>query len=266
MGWTKLLFQIINLAVMLFILYRLFFKSVLRALDKRSTTVTRALDEAERRTREAIDTCGESQERMSKIAERIALVSQEANEELWRTRTRVLAETRHEIETMRESAEREMERDYRKKRYDYRCKLADLVTTQSGYLIQQAGGSLFQRLCIERFLEQLSALSPEEVHGVSPADREQEVQVRIISADVLDTEQVAQLEQQIQAMVGKPVHVLCRVDRALVAGAAIHVGDMVIDGSLAGSLHGLYNRYVADLQAIDQNLNGPSTPYEPSYP
>ena len=66
MNWTKLFFQIINLAVMLFILYRLFFKSLLKALDKRSATVTSVLDDAEQRTREAIDRCAESQERAVK--------------------------------------------------------------------------------------------------------------------------------------------------------------------------------------------------------
>ena len=66
---------------------------------------------------------------------------------------------------------------------------------------------------------------------------------------------MVQLEQQAQKMVGQPVNALYRVRTGLVAGVTMYVGDRIIDGSLAGSLRGLYDRYVADVQAADQNTS-----------
>ena len=182
-------------------------------------------------------------------------MGEEAKEELWRISRRVLAETRHEIEAMQEKAKREIEHAHHLRVDEYQKQLGNIVIVQSEHLIRQAGGGLFQRTCTERFLEQLSTLSTGEYHVVSLADGQQEVQVRIISANVLDTEHMVQLEQQAQKMVGQPVNALYRVDPALVAGVTMYVGDRIIDGSLAGSLRGLYDRYVADVQAADQNTS-----------
>ncbi len=49
LNWSTLLLQIVNFAVMAFILWRFFFKMVVRILDERSERVTSALQEAEQK-------------------------------------------------------------------------------------------------------------------------------------------------------------------------------------------------------------------------
>jgi F-type H+-transporting ATPase subunit b len=247
MDWTKLLFQIINLAVMALILYRLFFKSVLRALDERSKSATSALDSVERKEREAAETYAQYEERLAQIKETIASMRQESEEALWRAHKHVLAETRHEIETMRAKAEQGIKDAHQRGIHEYQRQLGRLVTAQSERLVREAGGDLFQKACMEQFMEHLSVLPADEYHSVFPADEEQVVPVRLLSAYVLDEASVAQLEAEAQKMVGSPVWVNCQVDPALIAGATMYIGDIVIDGSVAGALHGLYERYVAGL-------------------
>ena len=266
MDWTKLLFQIINLSVMGLILYRLLFKSVLRALDKRSKRVMSALDDVERREREAAEMYARYQQKMIQIKETIASMRQEANEELWRTRKHILAEVRHEIETMRAKAEREIEETLQRKVYEYQCQLGHLVTALSGRLVRKAGGDSFQRACMGQFMERLSQMNytrmlpadeyradgfhpADELHPLNRFDGEQVVPVRLFSAYALDDASVAQLEEQAQKMVGRPTKVNCKVDPALIAGATMSIGDMMIDGSVAGALRSLYERYVADLKS-----------------
>ena len=227
MDWTKLLFQIINMAIMLFILYRLLFKSALRALDEHSQKVMRALDDAERKDREAAATYAQSQERLAQMQENIASLRQETKEELWRTQKHILAETRHEIETMQANAARDMERAYQKGVYDYQCELGRLVTTLSERLIRKAGGGSFQKACMAQFLEQLSALPTGEYRDAFQTDQGQKAQVRIVSACVLDVASAAQIKKQAQKMVGGPVNVIGKVDPALVAGATMYIGDRV---------------------------------------
>ena len=56
LNWSTILLQMINFAVMVFILSRVFFKPVVRILDERASRVTQTLKEAEEREREAIAT------------------------------------------------------------------------------------------------------------------------------------------------------------------------------------------------------------------
>jgi F-type H+-transporting ATPase subunit b len=257
--WTKLLFQIINLAVMGLILYRLLFKSVLRALDERSKRVMSALDDVERREREAAEMYAQYQQKMIQIKETIASMRQEAKEEFWRTRKHILAEMRREIEAMRAKAEREIEETLQRKVYEYQCQLGHLVTTLSGHLVRKAGGDSFQRACMGQFMERLSRMNytrmlpadeyrADELHPLNRVDGERVVPVRLFSAYALDDASVARLEKQAQKMVGRPAKVNCQVDPALVAGATMSIGDMMMDGSVAGVLRRLYERYIADLE------------------
>lgn len=248
MDWTKLIFQIINITIMVLILYRFLFKSARRALDEHAQQVTRALDEAEQRDREAAATYARSLERLAQIQESIASLMQETKEELWRTQRHVLAKTRDEIETIQANAKRDAERGYDMGVYEYRCELGHLVTTLSERLIRQAGEDSFQRACMAQFLEQLSALPTGEYRESFPTDPGYRAPVRIISACALDAASAARIKEQAQKMVGGPVNVIGRVDPALVAGATMYIRGQVIDGSVAGALHRLYERYVADVQ------------------
>jgi F-type H+-transporting ATPase subunit b len=249
MDWTKLIFQILNVAIMVFILYRFLFKSARRALDEHSQKVMRALDEAEQRDRQAAATYAQSQERLAQIQGTIALLRQETKEELWRTQKHVLSETRHEIETMRANAKRDLERSHQMGVYGYQCELGRLVATRSERLIEKAGDGSFQKACMAHFLEQLSALPTDKIRDALQTDQEQKTRVRIVSATVLDAASAAQIKEQAQKMVGGPVDVMGKVDPALVAGATMYIRGQILDGSVSGALHTLYERYVADLQS-----------------
>jgi F-type H+-transporting ATPase subunit b len=253
MDWTKLLFQILNLLVMGLILYRLFFKSVLRALDERSGRVMSALDDVERREREAAETYAQYQQKMTQIKETIASMRQEAQEELWRTRKHVLAETRHGIESMQVKSELGIQEAVQKGVYEYRRQLGRLVTALSERLISKVGGESFQEACMGQFMAQLSTLPADEYRAdelhshITRVDGGQGIPVQLSSAQVLGAASATQLEKQIGKMVGKPIKMTYKVDPVLVAGATMQIGDIVLDGSVAGTLRGLYERYVADL-------------------
>ena len=103
-NWGTLVLQILNFAVMAFILARFFFKPVVRILDERSKKVTSALDEAQRREKEATEIHAEYQEKLAEAEEQVLVIRQQAQDELTRTKEKFLAETRQEVQEMREKA------------------------------------------------------------------------------------------------------------------------------------------------------------------
>jgi F-type H+-transporting ATPase subunit delta len=68
---------------------------------------------------------------------------------------------------------------------------------------------------------------------------------QVVSAMPLTAEEQAAFRQRIQSTYGDRVDIQFRVDATILGGAIVHVGDKVIDGSIAGKLNILRDRLVA---------------------
>jgi F-type H+-transporting ATPase subunit delta len=61
----------------------------------------------------------------------------------------------------------------------------------------------------------------------------------VIAAVPLTPDQVASIEQAVGAWLGRPVRLHLRVDRAVIGGVAVRVGNRVIDGTVARRLEAM---------------------------
>ena len=153
---------------------------------------------------------------------------------------------------MRDNVEQEIREARQQAISQHRQALGELITTLSARMIREATDDNFQEASIERFVEQLAALPEEEYRqavgeavgeAVEEALHAQLVSTRELSADVR-----AEIEAQIAKLAGQPVEIAYRIDPSLVAGAKLRFGDIMIDGSLAGQLERLRERYVSELE------------------
>lgn len=247
-NWSTLLLQIVNFLVMVFILTRFFFKPVVHILDERSKKVTGVLEEAEQREKAATEMCAEYEQKLVEMQEQVISMKQSAQEELEQTKQKFLDETRQEIQAMREKAEGELKEARQQGIYQHRRELGHLVTTLSGRLMREAGGDTFQRTAAERFVERLSKLPVEEVRQALASSESTVMGVQLASASEVSSDILERLTQQVQELSGKPVELTHKVDPTLIAGLSIRFGDMMIDGSLAGQLQSLSERYMADME------------------
>jgi F-type H+-transporting ATPase subunit delta len=72
-------------------------------------------------------------------------------------------------------------------------------------------------------------------------EREGVVEAEVISAFDLDAGQLADLAQRLEKKTGRKVKATVRVDKELIGGVKIVIGDKVIDGSARGQLAALEN-------------------------
>ena len=72
------------------------------------------------------------------------------------------------------------------------------------------------------------------------------ITAELISADNLTEEQLAPLRQALERRFGQPVVVEMKVDRSLLGGVRVRVGNTVLDGSVRGHLRSLRERMLAD--------------------
>lgn len=78
-------------------------------------------------------------------------------------------------------------------------------------------------------------------HGFDVLKQEAEgaVEVQVISARKLTVKQQKDMSESLKKRLGKEINLSTEIDKSLIAGAIIHAGDLVIDGSAKGRLEKL---------------------------
>jgi F0F1-type ATP synthase membrane subunit b/b' len=190
----------------------------------------------------------EYESKLAQAEEQVIAMQQQGEEELARTRREVLNETRQELAGMRENVTREI-RDARQQAIlQHRVALGELITALSARMISEATADGFQEASMERFIEQLGTLSQEEYRQAAEGTAEEARRAQLVSARELPAERRARIEAQVERLAGQRVEIVYRVDAALVAGATLRFGDVLVDGSLTGQLERLRERYVSELE------------------
>jgi F-type H+-transporting ATPase subunit delta len=112
--------------------------------------------------------------------------------------------------------------------------LAALVIEIAGAELDEQGRNFVSTLADNRrlaLLPEISALFDElkgEAEGI--------VDVAVTSAAPLDDSERGKLAAALERRLGRSVRLQCATDPALIGGAVLRAGDMVIDGSLRGRL------------------------------
>ncbi|MBA4170271.1 MAG: F0F1 ATP synthase subunit B [Chloroflexi bacterium] len=151
----RLVFQVVNFLVLLYLLNRFLFKPVLGRLDERSTKISKGLEDAETAARD----------RELARAEREAAVAEarkEANEMISRankiatdTRNEILTEARAEAEKVSTRAREEIVGEKDKAMAEIRGQVAELALAAAGKLVRREMDDPTQRRLVEEFLAEV---------------------------------------------------------------------------------------------------------------
>ena len=112
--------------------------------------------------------------------------------------------------------------------------LAALVTEIAGPQLDEQGRNFVRTLADNRRLAVLPEISAHFDELKSEA--EGIVDVTVTSAAPLDDSQRGKLTTALERRLGRSVRLQCATDPALIGGAVLRAGDLVIDGSLRGRL------------------------------
>jgi len=115
--------------------------------------------------------------------------------------------------------------------------LAEFVIGVTGAGLDEYGRNFIALLAQNRrlgFLPEIAALFEQ-----MKADVENAVDVEVISAAQLSSEQEGRYVAALQKKLGRSVRLHTKVDSSLIGGAVLRAGDLVIDGSIKGRLERL---------------------------
>lgn len=156
----KLIFQIINFLLLLYLLNRFLLKRVFALLDERQRRISKGLEDAEAAARD----------RELARAEREAAVAdarREAQELIARatkiaddTKREIVAEAKAEAEKVAERAQQEIAAETERAMAELRAQVADLALDAAGKLVRSVMNKTTQRRMVEEFLAETPGTKP----------------------------------------------------------------------------------------------------------
>lgn len=115
--------------------------------------------------------------------------------------------------------------------------IADLFIEVCGDKLNDAGKNMIRVLTENDRLTLLPEVA--ELYEVERATVEGTIVAEVTSATALSKTQEKEIAEALSKRLGREVSLECKVDEALLGGAIIRAGDVVIDGSVVGKLEKL---------------------------
>lgn len=228
-----LIAQILNFLLIWFLLSRLVFPRVLKALEERRALIEKGLEDAKAAEQLRASVQAERQRILEEaIAERQRIVA-EAVRQAEQQRAQILAEARAEAQRLLEVAREEAERERERILGELRSHIATLALAAAYRVVGDALDETRHRRLIQEFFTTMPPRVLEELRGVK-GDR-----VEVISAIPLQEEEKQSIRQELAARLDLTSDVIFRVDPTILGGLVVRVGDRVVDGSVRSRMEGL---------------------------
>lgn len=245
---TTLIFEIVNFVVLLFLLSRLVFRPIRRAIAERRAALAAQQAEVAERLKQAEALRAEHEQRAKDLELLRAEVLQQAREDAARESARFLEEAREEAAADRARSQRVIDTER-----EAALGWAREVAIKSG---MELAGRLLCVLAPQAADEALVALLCEELGRqapeLRPADGDELPQVaEVIWARPAEQSQVDRLREALRASLGRDSALSQREDPSLLAGVVLRVGHRVLDASVAGQLAFLAERTRALLPEVE---------------
>ena len=117
------------------------------------------------------------------------------------------------------------------------AQLADLTIGIGGERLNEQGANFVRALAENRRLGLLPDIAA--LFEIQRREAEGRVQAELTTAFPASATQQAQIAEGLRKRLGREIELTCRTDAALLGGAVIRAGDLVIDGSVRGKLERL---------------------------
>jgi F-type H+-transporting ATPase subunit b len=152
----KLLFQVINFLLLLYLLNRFLFKRVLTLLDERGTKISKGLEDAEAAARDRELARAEREAALDEARKEAQAMIARATKIADDSRAEILAEAKAQAEKVTARATEEINAEKDRAMAELRATVADLALEAAGKLVRSEMDSKTQRRLVEEFLAEVT--------------------------------------------------------------------------------------------------------------
>jgi F-type H+-transporting ATPase subunit b len=152
----KLLFQVVNFLLLLWLLNRFLFKRVLTTLDERRGRIEKGLEAAEAAARDRELARAEREAAVAEARREAQAMIARANKIAEDSRNEIVTQAREEAEKVTARARDEINAEKEKAMAELRATVADLALEAAGKLVRTEMDSASQRRLVEGFLDEVT--------------------------------------------------------------------------------------------------------------
>ena len=152
----KLLFQVINFLLLLYLLNRFLFKRVLALLDERQTKISKGLEDAEAAARDRELARAEREAALDEARKEAQAMIARATKIADDSRAEILAEAKAQAEKVTQRATEEINAEKDRAMAELRSTVADLALEAAGRLVRSEMDGKTQRRLVEEFLTEVT--------------------------------------------------------------------------------------------------------------
>ena len=152
----KLLFQVVNFLLLLYLLNRFLFKPVLKLLDERESRIRKGLEDAEAAARDRELAKAERDAALDEARKEAQAMVARANKIADDSRAEILAEAKDQAEKVTARAREEITAEKDRAMAELRATVADLALQAASRLVRSEMDSPTQRRLVEEFLTEVT--------------------------------------------------------------------------------------------------------------
>jgi ATP synthase F0 subunit b len=233
--WS-IVFQVLNFALLLFLLSRFLLKPLQRTIAERSEQIESSLDNAAKREAESYATQREIEQRLEEVEKEAEALINQAQDDGRAQSQAIVAEAQQRAEQImaeaREQAEAERIEGVKQ---NYEQTLDTIVDLASGILrsvtVRQTHDDL-----VTNFAAYIWQREPEEVEEYRRALAEREPTVFVYTPVALSENQQTIIRDTLSSLADRRVNLEVQQEPSLIAGLQVRIGDRVVDNSLRRQL------------------------------
>ncbi len=238
---STILLQMANFIIMAFILYRFLFKSLQNVLKERENGILSAMDEAQQARIEAEETRQIYEEKSDNIDAEIAARKNEARIVIERTRQQMLRDVQSQIEQVEAQTEETLTKLQEEAIHQHKERIGDLASQFSKGILSDVMSKQIQEEFEAEFLNRINTLDLSSyLEGTSMGETNF---IKVIMAEKPELEFEKKLRKILDNKLSSKINLSYEVDPSLIAGGILRFENKLIDGSLAGQINLLKQKY-----------------------
>jgi len=231
-----LLSQIVNFAILAFLLRRFAYTPILNALDQRRERIEKGLEDARLAEEARANAESERQQILDQARAEAQGVVAEANQRGELQAAKIVEDAQTQAQAIREEARAEAPAERNRMLGEMRGQISALAIAAANQLI---GASLDEQRQMELVNEFFSGVKAGKVSVADQAGVLAGKKAVVTSALPLSDADQATFRAYLQGQLGADAAIEFRTNPAILGGVVLRVGDMVVDDSVSGKLGAL---------------------------
>lgn len=248
---VTILAQIFNFLVLAVVLYFLFFKPILKRMEKRAAAKEADLANARQKEQEAEEKLADIEQRLADIDDEIEARLEEAYQKAQEERSSLIEATQIEAERVLRDAEKEASKRQQQEMEELQEKLVDTILDISAQILTKTTPDAVHENLVDDLTSEIWDLGKtdmRQVRTIRESLTERTPTVHVTSAKALSPEQQRSLIRTFSALADSNVNMEIEVEPGLIAGIQVRVGDLVVENTLAMELTELRSEVVNSLE------------------